>query len=209
MPTLLHRFAALILFSLSPSAQLAPAQDKPATASPAPSNFPAEYPDDGANVLIDSGWVALSQELPSKPRTKWGFVSSLSFGVVAGGIIAEYPGRHAELQIETRRPVFSICNVPTLASTPALVKLHPKKDLRELDAGRLPVLGAKVAEAKRSSLVSTEIVQPESGCWLVRPREDLPAGEYALMLGPQNFGIFAFTIAYPPVGTPSPAPKKP
>ncbi len=208
MNTLLRCAAALVLFSLLPPAQLAPAQDKPSTASPAPSNLPAEYPDD-ASVLIDSGWVALSQELPSKIRTKRGLVSSLTYGVVPGAIIAEYPGQHAELQIETRRPVFSICNVPSFPGAPALVRLHPKKDSRELDAGRLPVLGTKIGEAKQSDQVPTELVQPENACWLLRPREDLPAGEYALMLPTENLGIFAFTITNPPAGNPAPAPKKP
>jgi hypothetical protein len=198
MITLLRCVVALILFSLLPSAQLAPAQDKPGTASPAPSNFPAEYPNDGASVLVDSGWVALSQELPSKTRTKWGLVSSLSYGIVPAAIIAEYSGRHAGLQVETRRPVFSICNVPSFAGAPALVRLHPKKDSRELDGSRLPVLGAKIAEARHSDQVPTEVAQPENACWLMRTREDLPAGEYALMLGTQNMSIFAFTIANPP-----------
>jgi hypothetical protein len=70
-------------------------------------------------------------------------------------------------------------------------------------------LGAKVAEAKHSDQVPTEAVQPENACWLMRPREDLPAGEYALMLGTQNMSIFAFTIANPSGGSPGPAPKKP
>jgi hypothetical protein len=209
MRTLLWCVAALVLFSLLPSVHVAPAQDKPSTASPAPSNFPAEYAVDDASVLVDSGWVALSQELPSKTRTKRGLVSALSYGVLPGAIIAEYPGQHAEVQIENRRPVFSICNVPSFPSAPALVRLHPKKDSRELDAGRLPALGAKIAEAKLSDQVPTEAVQSENACWLMRPREDLPAGEYALMLGTQNMGIFAFTITNPPVANPTPAPKKP
>src|SRR6267143_3350760 len=208
MNTTLPYAAALVLFSLLPSAQLAPAQGKPSTASPISSNFPAESPNDDASVLVDSSWVALSQELPSKTRTKRGLVSALSYGVVPGAIIAEYPGQHAELQIETRRPVFSICNVPSFAGAPALVRLHPKKDSRELDAGRLPALGAKIAEAKQSNLVPAEVVQPENACWLMRPREDLPAGEYALMLGTQNMSIFPFTIANPSGGSAVPAPKK-
>jgi len=209
MNTTLPYAAALVLFSLLPSAQLAPAQGKPSTASPISSNFPAESPNDDASVLVDSSWVALSQELPSKIRTKWGLVSSLTYGVVPGAIIAEYPGQHAELQIETRRPVFSICNVPSFAGAPALVRLHPKKDSRELDAGRLPALGAKIGEAKQSDQVPTEAVRSENACWLLRPREDLPAGEYALMLPTQNLGIFPFTIANQPPGNLSPAPKKP
>jgi hypothetical protein len=210
MSTLLRCVVALILFSLLPSAQLAPAQYKRNTASPTPSNFPAEYPNDDASIFVEnSGWVALSQELPSKIRTKRGLVSSLTYGVVPGAIIAEYPGQHAELQIEKHRPVFSICNFPAISDAPVLVRLHPKKDSRELDAGRLPVLGAKIAEAKQSDVVPTEVVQPENACWLLRPREDLQTGEYALMLGTQNLSIFTFTIAIPRAGNLVLASKKP
>ncbi len=210
MNTLLPCAAALVLFSLLPSAQLAPAQDKPGTASPAPSNFPAEYPTDGVSVLVEnSSWLPLSQESSPKPRFRRGLIGSLTYGAVAAVVIIEYRGQHAELQIETRRPVFSICNVPSFPGAPALVKLHPKKDSRELDGGRLPALGAKIAEAKRSDQVPTEAAQPENACWLMRPREDLPTGEYALMLGTQNMGIFPFTITNPPVRNPAPASKKP
>lgn len=208
MHTLLCSVAALALFSLQPSAQLAPAQDKPGEASLTRTDFPAEYPADDASVLVDSGWVALSQELPSKTRTKRGLVSALSYGVVPGTIIAEYPGQHAELQIEARRPVVSVCNFPSFPGGPVVVRLHPKKDLRELNAGRIPVLGAKIAEARQSDVVPTEMAHPEGACWLLRPREDLPAGEYALMLPSQNFAIFAFTIASPPSANPATALRK-
>ncbi len=62
MNTSLRYAAALVLFSLLPPAQLAPAQGKPGTAFPISSNFPAEYPNDDAGVLVDSSWVALSQD---------------------------------------------------------------------------------------------------------------------------------------------------
>jgi hypothetical protein len=210
MGTLLRCVAALVLFSLLSSAQLASAQGKPSTASTTPSNSPAEYPNDGASVLVDnSGWADLSEEFPSKIRTKRGFAGSLTYGIVPAVVIAEYSGQHAQLQIESRRPVFCICNVPSFPGGPVLVRLHTKKDSRELDGGRLPVLGAKIAEAKQSDRVPTEAVQPENACWLMRPREDLPAGEYALMLGTQNMSIFAFTIANPLGGNPTPVRKKP
>jgi hypothetical protein len=201
--------AALVLFPMLPSAQLAPAQDKPSTASPTPLNFPAEYPQDDAGVLVEnSGWVALSQESPSKIRTKRGLVGSVSYGIIPAAVITEYPGQHAELQIENRRPVFCVCNIRSLPGAPVLVRLHPKKDSRELDGGKLPVLGAKIGEAKQSDLVPIEVVQPENSYWLVRSRKELAAGEYAVMLGTQNFSIFAFTIANSPGGNQAQAPKK-
>ena len=134
---------------------------------------------------------------------------SLTCGVVPAVVIAEYSGQYAELQIETRRPVLSVCSLPSFPGGPVLVQLHSKKDLRELNAGRIPVLGTKIAEAKHSDVVPTEMAQPEGACWLMRPREDLPAGEYALMLPTQNFAIFAFTIANPPSANPATSLKKP
>jgi hypothetical protein len=210
MFTLFRCAAALLLFSLLLSAQQPPPQNKPSTASHAPSNFPAEYATDGVGVFVEnSGWEDLSQEIPSKIRTKGGLAGSLTYGVIPAVAIAEYSGQHAELQIETRRPVLSVCNFPSFPCGPVVVRLHPKKDLRELNAGRIPVLGAKIAEAKQSDVVPTEMAQPEGACWLLRPREDLPAGEYALMLPTQNFAIFAFTIANPPSANPATALKKP
>jgi hypothetical protein len=210
MHTVLRSVVALALFSLLPSTQLAPAQSKPGMASPSPSNFPAEYPNDGASVLVEnSGWADLPAESPNKIRTKRGLIGSLTYGAIPGVLIAEYQGQHAELQIETRRPVFCICSVPSIPASPVLVKLHPKKDSRELDGGRLPVLGAKIGEARQSDQVPTEAVRPENACWLMRPREDVLPGEYALMLGTQNMSIFTVTISNQSGRNPAKAPKKP
>jgi hypothetical protein len=202
--------AASILFSLLLSAQQLPAPDKPSTVSHTPSNFPAEIPTDGVAVFVqNSGWEDLSQEIPSKIRTKRGLAGSFTYEVIPAVAIAEYSGQHAELQIEARRPVVSVCNFPSFRGGPVVVRLHPKKDLRELNAGRIPVFGAKIAEVKQSDVVPTEMAQPEGACRLLRPRKDLPAGEYALMLPSQNFAIFAFTIANPPNANPATALKKP
>jgi len=157
----------------------------------------------------NSGWVDLLAEFPSKTRAKRALAASLTYGAVPAAVIAEYPGQHAKLQLQTRRPVLCICHLVSIPGAPVLVRLHPKKDSRELDGGRLPPLGAKIAEAKQSDLVPTEVVQPENTYWLVRASEDLPAGEYALMLGTQNLSIFTFTIASPPGENPAPAPRKP
>jgi hypothetical protein len=40
-----------------------------------------------------------------------------------------------------------------LPGAPVIVKFHPKKDSRELDGGRLPVIGAKLAEAPENDLI--------------------------------------------------------
>lgn len=210
MITLFRRASALLLFSLLPFAQLPRPGEKQAATPPALANFPEQYPDNGVGVLAEnSGWLDLSQVSPSKVRTKRGLLGPLTYGVVAAVLVAEYSGRHAKVKVETHRPVFCICNAPADSGVPALVRLQTTKDSRELDGGNLRLPGAKVGDAKKSSLVPTEIVQPESGCWLVRPREDIPVGEYGVMLGPQNFSIFALTIADPPVVNPATDPKKP
>ncbi len=152
MSTLLRCVVASVLFSLPPSAQLALAQDKPSTASPIPSNFPAEYPNDGASVLVEnSSWVDLSAEFPSKIRTKRGLAASLSFGAVRAAVIAEYAGQRAGLRIQTRRPVFCICNAPSIPGGPVLVKLHLKRDSRELDGAGYPSWEPR--SPRRSSLL--------------------------------------------------------
>jgi hypothetical protein len=202
--------AGLVLFSVVPFAQLAPAQDKATTASSPSSNFSVECPEDSDGIFVqNSGWLALSSEFPIKTRTKRALAASLTYGAVRGAVIAEYSGQHAKLRLETRRPVICICHVVPIPVTPVIVRLHPKKDSRELDGGKLPVMGAKIAEAKQSDLVPTEVVQPENDYWLVRATEDLPAGEYALMLGTQNLSIFTFTIVNPPGENRAPAPRKP
>jgi hypothetical protein len=76
---------------------------------------------------------------------------------------------------------------------PAMVRLHPKKNFRELDGGKLR-LGAKFERAEKSSLIPINISQPESTVWLVQPKQALPSGEYALMLGTQNMAIYPFTV---------------
>jgi len=76
-----------------------------------------------------------------------------------------------------------------------LVKLHTKKGYRELVGGRLPVPGAKVAKARRSDLIPLVVSRPDTDIWLVRSVDPLPAGEYALMIDPQNFYIFPFAVS--------------
>ena len=56
-------------------------------------------------------------------------------------------------------------------------------------------MGSKAGEAEKNDLIPTDVSQPESSIWVIRPKEDLPAGEYALMLGTQNVSIFPFTVS--------------
>jgi hypothetical protein len=133
--------------------------------------------------------------MPSKTHVKHGLAASLSYGAVPATPVANYDGIHAQVQIGPDRPVICICHLISLPGTPVLVRLHSKKDFRELDGSRLPVIGAKVTEASKNDLILTGVSQPETNVWLVRPREALPAGEYALMLGTQNLNIFPFTVS--------------
>jgi len=64
-----------------------------------------------------------------------------------------------------------------------------------LDGGKLPIPGARMAEAGKSDLISADVFHPDSTVWLVQSKEALPEGEYALMLGAQNLAVFPFTIS--------------
>jgi hypothetical protein len=81
------------------------------------------------------------------------------------------------------------------------VRLHPKKQSRELDGGRMivyPVVGgSKMADANKSDLIPVDVSHPDPQVWLVRSQIPLEPGEYALMLGTQNLSIFPFTVVLP------------
>ena len=187
---------ALFLASASASFSQNAVQGKHAANSAPASNFTADYPKDGIGVLIDnSGWTAVPQVFPSKTRVSRGIAASLTYGAVPAKAVSEYDGLHSAVQVTPGRPILCICHFISLPGPPTLVKLHSKKNSRELDGGRLPVLGAKISEATKSDLVDADVSQPESTVWLVRPREPLLPGEYALMLGTQNVSIFAFTVS--------------
>jgi hypothetical protein len=201
--------AGLILGAISVSPGLVSAQDKTDSSSTAPANFTADYPKDRTGMLIEnSGWTDVPNAHPSKTHVKRGIAASFTYGAVPAVVVAEYEGLHAQVQLAPGRPVLCICHVLSLPGAPALVRLHPKKTFRELDGGRLPVLGAKISEATKNDLIAVEVSQPENTVWLIRPREALPAGEYALMLGTQNMSIFPFTVASLPSDSPNPVPDK-
>jgi hypothetical protein len=191
------------------------AQTTPDSSSSVPGvNLATDYPKDRAGVFVQSSdWVSMAAVMPSKTRAKRGLAASLSYGAVPASVVAEYNGPHAQVQIEPGRPVICLCHMISLPGDPVLVRLHPKKDLRELDGGRMTVLpivgGSKMADANRSDLIPADVSQPESMVWLVRPQQSLPSGEYALMLGTQNVNIFPFTVAASSADASTPSPAKP
>jgi hypothetical protein len=155
-----------------------------------------DYPESRAGVLIKgSDWAAMDSMMPSKTRTKGGITQSLSYGAVRGSVVADYNGEHAAVQIKPGRVVICICRMISLPADPLIVRLHPQKGMRELDGGKLAVLGAKMAEATKSDLIPADVSHPDSNTWLVRSQDALPEGEYALMIGAQNMAIFPFTIS--------------
>ena len=187
--------AVLLLEASSVSSFQSPAQSRPDANSPPTATLSADYPDDGVGVLIEnSGWSAVRNVPPTKTKTKHGIAHSFTYGVVPATLVATYDGAHSEVHIPSGRPTICICHVPPLPGAPVIVKLHAKKDSRELDSGRLPIIGAKMAGATENDLIPVKVSQPESTVWLVRPLEAIPPGEYALMLGTQNISIFPFTV---------------
>ena len=173
------------------------AQEQPAPANNA--EFTVDYPMDRSGVFVQNGdWTPVANQNPSKTKVGRGIAAALSYGAVSTKIIAEYQGEHAATQIDAAQPVFCLCHFSSIPGEPVLVRLHPKKVVRELDGGRMtvyPVVGnSKLADANKSVLVPVYVARPDSQVWLIRPKSPLMPGEYALMLGTQNVSIFPFTV---------------
>jgi len=171
------------------------AQNAAAPASPGTS----DYPTDRAGVFIQSSsWTELPSAVPFKTKAAHGIAASFSYGLVPAKVVADYRGDHAIAQVLPGRPVICICHMMSLPGQPVIVRLHPKKDFRELDGGKMivyPVVGGnKMADAKKSDLIPVGTSQPAPQVWLIRPQSPLEPGEYALMLGTQNLDIFPFTV---------------
>jgi hypothetical protein len=174
--------------------------------APSSVKLAADYPTDRAGIMIQNmNWATIAAAMPVKTKAKHGLAASLSYGTVPAIVVAEYAGLHADVQISPGQPMICICHLISLPGNPVLVKLHAKKESRELDGGKMAVLpivgGHKVADANKSDLIPVDVSQPENMVWLVRPQQELPPGEYALMLGTQNISIFPFTVAGSPTSS--------
>ena len=95
--------------------------------------------------------------MPSKTRAKHGIASSLSYGAVAANVVSEYDGPHAQIQIALDLPVICLGHLVSIPADPVIVRLHPKKSVRELDGGRMrvyPVVGGgKNVDANQPDLI--------------------------------------------------------
>jgi hypothetical protein len=159
----------------------------------------ADYPRNRAGVLIlEKDWVDVVNQAPSKTKVAHGLAAGLSYGLAPAKIVAEYQGEHSSTVIGETQPVLCICHFSALPGAPALVRLHAKKDLRELNGGKMTIYpivgGSKTADANKTDLIAADVSQPQPQVWLIRPHEPLEPGEYALMLGTQNLNIFPFTV---------------
>lgn len=185
-------FCVAIFFGLCTvtPAQESAAADRSATST----TLSADYPSDRAGVLIrDSDWLSIGSEGPSKSHVKHSLAPAFTYGLAPAVIVSDYNGLHAQVHVQSRRPVICLCHFNGLPGEPVLVKLHVKKGMRELDGGKLHI-GAKLAEAEKSDLITVNVSKPDETVWLIQPEEPLPPGEYALMLGTQNIVIFPFTV---------------
>jgi hypothetical protein len=190
-------FTLLGVFLSAPCLSGAQTQAVPA-AVPNPT-FTAAYPSDRAGIFVQNpDWAEISGVTPSKTKAKHGLAASLSYGAVPAVVTAEYAGLHAQTQLKSGQPIICLCHLISLPGDPVIVKLHPKKEIRELDGGKMVVYpvfgGSKQADANKSDLIPVDVSHPDPQVWLVRPQSELPAGEYALMLGTQNVNIFPFTV---------------
>lgn len=191
------RFAVpgyFLLLALAVSGVLSAQNPPPQSAS-----FTADYPMNQSGVFVQSSsWIAMTNQMPAKTKAAHGIAASLSYGAVPAKLVAEYAGEHASAQANAGQMVFCICHVLSLPGEPVIVRLHLKKDGRELDGGKMivyPIVGgSKVADANKSDLIPVDQAHPDPNVWLVRPQSPLAPGEYALMLGTQNLNIYPFTV---------------
>jgi hypothetical protein len=161
-----------------------------------------DYPMDRPGIFIQgSTWKDIAGEIPTKTKAAHSIAAGLSYGLVPAKVVAEYEGDHAPTQVEPGQPALCICHILSLPGQPAIVRLHPKKNARELDGGKMivyPVVGgSKMADANKSDLIPVDVSHPDPQVWIVRPQLVLTPGEYALMLGTQNINIYPFTVAAP------------
>lgn len=182
-----------ILFAM-PFWAAAQSQKAPEANSAASSVVSADYPLTAGMLIQSSDWLPLSSELPAKTHMKHALAPTFTYGIAPATAISDYQGLRAAVQVEPGRPVICICHMISLPAPPALVRLHPKKDFRELDGNKIH-FGLKMVKADANDLIPIDVSQPENMVWLIRPREPLPAGEYAVMLGIQNLSIFPFSVA--------------
>lgn len=193
MLRVLSGVSLLLLVLIAPS--IAPAQNSSAAAA----SFNPDYPANRAGVFIQSAsWTELPGAMPFKTRTARGIAASFSYGLVPAKVVAEYQGGHAVVAVHPGQPILCICHIISLPGQPIIVRLHPKKNARELDGGKMivyPVVGgSKMADAQKSDIIAADVSQPAPQVWLVRPQSPLAPGEYALMLGAQNLNLFPFTV---------------
>jgi hypothetical protein len=200
--------SGLLIVSVFPLSIRAQNQSSPSAASAQDdrNQISVDYPRNRAGVLIgEKQWSDVASQAPSKTKVAHGIAASLSYGLAPAKIVAEYQGQHSSTLTGESQPIICICHISSLPGAPVLVKLHAKKDSRELDGGRMTVYpivgGSKSADANKTDLIAAEVSQPEPQVWLVRPQTPLDPGEYALMLGTQNINIFPFTVAAAPPPT--------
>lgn len=193
------RFCLLLMLGLT-GATLVFGQDQTAPSTTADPGFARDYPVDRPGIFLQGQtWQNIQSQMPLKTKATHSIAASFSYGLVPAKVVAEYGGTHAATQTDTVRPTLCICHFISLPGQPVLVRLHVKKNARELDGGRMTVYpvvgGSKLADANKSDLIPADVQQIEPQIWLVRPQVALEPGEYALMLGTQNIAVFPFAVA--------------
>jgi hypothetical protein len=130
---LLGTFSAFSMLA----AQNPAAPDSARATPPVPT---VDYPLDQAGILIaDSDWISIEAEAPAKVRLKHGLAPALTYGIAPASAVSSYTGTHAAVHVEPVRPVICVCHIISMPATPSLVRLHPKKDARELHGGKLHI----------------------------------------------------------------------
>lgn len=198
----------LVALVLGNSCALFPQNSKPEIISTQKSHSTSDYLIDQSGILIKgTEWFEVPQVVPMKAHMKHGVAHAFTYGAVPAKAVMEYDGEHAEAVLSTGHPLICICYVDRIPGQPVLIRLHAKKNSREL-VSSTAVIGVSINEASKGDLVEIAVSKPESTVWLLEPREALPPGEYAVMLGTQNMDIFPFTVTKSANPTTAQSPKR-
>lgn len=154
-------------------------------------------------VAISDGKQLTQLKLLNVSGTK-GSLSPLIF-VPIGGLFAKskstvrYAGSRADIRTNIRQPdfVFSVLSEQSLTGYVSVLKLKVKGSERSVEAGRVSVAGGATTGFNKKDLVEVSVEETGSSAngklktYRARPITNLPAGEYAFVLGNMllDFGV--------------------
>jgi hypothetical protein len=156
--------------------------------SAAVAGLPAEK---GVYYRADANWQTL-------PRTLlWPYTQSSWRWILSVGsrrYVAQLPGEHSSMQVRDARPTFYIRGLAGNLS-PRLVRFSPGRAMRSLPVRRTGNFFEPRVPFPEDFMRDVDVASVGNDTYSIRPRADLPAGEYAIVssaVPDQRQTFFAF-----------------